>query len=251
MTNREQIEYWRKWDAFQRSRERMWINPINKAIQEQYKQFLQFYKEGYSPTLSTFNIKAEPIYNVLQKLYINVGLSWANMTRLDLQRKEGRPMGFNEEMTALILQYFQTSMFNDVQNITETTRKILLEVIELSIAKGLSVDQIIKLLETTELTKIRARLIARTEIVTASNTASMLQAIKSGLKLEKIWIAARDNRTRLDHAMVNGKQLPINDAFIVGGYPMQQPGDRGSNGNRTPAKEVCNCRCTIAFIKVK
>jgi hypothetical protein len=251
MTNREQIAYWRKWDAFQRSRERMWINPINKAIQEQYKQFLEYYKQGYSPTLSTFNIREEPLNNVLQQLYVNVGLSWANMTRLDLQTKERRPMGFNEEMTALILQYFQTDLLNDVSNMTATTRKEILDAIESAINNGFGFDDIVKMLENAQLTKIRARLIARTEIVTAANTAAEIQAVKSGLKLRGIWISARDNRTRLDHIEVNGKTTQMGEPFIVGGFPMMHPGDRGQNGNRTPAKQICNCRCTKAFIKVK
>jgi uncharacterized protein with gpF-like domain len=196
-------------------------------------------------------ITPAPLINVLSKLYINVGLSWANYTRLDLLKKERRPMGFNEEMTALIIQYFNKSMLEDVDNMTATTKKDILNAIEAAINNGFGFDEIIKMLSDAQLTKIRARLIARTEIVTAANTASILQAQNSGLNLEKIWISAKDNRTRLDHVIVDGKQLPLKEPFIVGGYPMQQPGDRGSKGNRTPAKEVCNCRCTIAFIKIK
>lgn len=247
----DQNRYWRKWDNFQKQRERMFTPAINKAIQEQYKQFLQYYKDGFSPVLATMNISSTPLLSVLQKLYVNVGLSWANQTRLDLIVKERRPLGFNEEMTALILQYFQTNMLNDVENMTVTTKKEILEAIESAINNGFGFDDIVKLLSDVQLTAIRARLIARTEIVTAANQASQIQAIKSGLKLDKIWISARDNRTRMHHLEVNGKQIPLMDNFTVGGFPMQQPGDRGQLGSRTPAKEICNCRCTIAYLKKK
>ena len=239
------------WDGFQRSRERMWISPINKAIRQQYNQFISAYKQGLPPSLAAMTITSVPIKKVMEQLYINVGLSWANMTRLDMQRKERRPMGFNEEMTAYILQYLNGTMLEDVDNMTDTTKNDIIRAIETAINNGYGIDEIIKSLSDANVTKQRARLIARTEIVTASNTASVIQANNSGLNLEKIWIAARDNRTRQDHVAVNGTQIPLKDAFMVGGYEMQQPGDRGVDGNRTPAKEVCNCRCTVAFIKVK
>jgi len=66
------------------------------------------------------------------------------------------------------------------------------------------------------------------------------------LELNKIWIAARDSRTRDHHREVNQTIIPKDENFKVGDSIMAYPGDK--NGS---AAEVCNCRCAIAFIPVE
>lgn len=56
----------------------------------------------------------------------------------------------------------------------------------------------------------------------------------------KRWVTRHDNRVRDTHRAADGDTLPLSEAFIVGGYPLQYPGDR--NG---PAGETVNCRCVL------
>jgi hypothetical protein len=91
----------------------------------------------------------------------------------------------------------------------------------------------------------RAKLIARTEMVKATNTAAMQSAATSDFMYEKKWVPANQpNRTRPDHlAMLNSAYIPFNENFTVGGYQMNRPGD----GTTAPASQICNCRCKVVF----
>ena len=108
-------------------------------------------------------------------------------------------------------------------------------------------EDIVKALTALDFTRIRARLIARTESTTASNQAATFAAQQNGAT-KKIWISAKDNRTRrrprnaTDHLHADGQEVGINDYFIVSGELMMQPGDK-----KASAGNVCNCRCTVAF----
>jgi hypothetical protein len=136
------------------------------------------------------------------------------------------------------------------KNITETTRSQIRTVITNGVKDQYSHKQIAALLlqHADEITtKKRALLIARTENCIGSNLGAMAGARASGLVLYKQWIArSGDNRTRDAHAgMVDSAPIPMDSLFDVGGEKMSQPGD-SSHGAK--AHNICNCRCTVAFI---
>jgi hypothetical protein len=93
--------------------------------------------------------------------------------------------------------------------------------------------------------RYRAERIARTEIVSTSNWASLNSLQASGVagELLKIWIPIADEKTRESHAeMANADPIEMNDDFIVGGERLSYPGDpRGS------AENTIQCRCVIAY----
>lgn len=92
----------------------------------------------------------------------------------------------------------------------------------------------------------RADLIARTETVGANNQGSLaswsILADATGQQAEKTWLATDDERTRQDHADVDGMSVGITENFDVGGTPMNGPGDDAGG-----AEQVCNCRCTMTY----
>lgn len=99
--------------------------------------------------------------------------------------------------------------------------------------------------EAALLTEPRSRVVARTEVIAASNGASIAQARTAGVPLEKTWLATPDARTRLSHVEADGQTVPLNEPFMVGdpiAYPLDFPGDPSG-----PASEVINCRCTPIF----
>lgn len=91
-------------------------------------------------------------------------------------------------------------------------------------------------------TEPRARNIARTEVISASNAAAHLQAQSAGVDMEKEWIDTHDNRTRLTHRIAGGQRVPLTQPFTVGGFPLMFPGDPAG-----PPGEVINCRCGLGF----
>ena len=93
--------------------------------------------------------------------------------------------------------------------------------------------------------QFQAERLVRTEATAAANFATSAAAttIFPGDQLQKEWIAASDEKTRPTHRTADGQIVDQNAAFTVGGFSMMFPGDPSA-----PAKEVINCRCSIAHI---
>jgi len=88
-------------------------------------------------------------------------------------------------------------------------------------------------------TEARALTIARTEAIAAMNQSSH-EAYKAAGAAEKEWLSAHDERVRETHAEADGQRVGIDDAFSVGGAPLDYPGDPSG-----PPEEIINCRCTL------
>jgi 2'-5' RNA ligase len=89
----------------------------------------------------------------------------------------------------------------------------------------------------------RARMIARTEVVAASNAASLAQALRLGEpSMSKVWLDSDDDRVRPAHEAVDGQTVPLGEPFEVGGEFLMYPGQPiGSASN------VINERCGIGY----
>lgn len=111
------------------------------------------------------------------------------------------------------------------------------------LAAGEDIDQLARrvrgVLATTD---VRARTIARTEVIGASNAGQLTQMQASGLVAAKTWLATADSRTRLSHRAASGQTVPLDGQFTVGGARLAHPGDPTG-----PADEVVNCRCTLLY----
>ncbi len=245
MTLDEQKDYWLKFHRTQKRYEDLYKVKFNNALKEQVQQYID---NG-----STLAINSTPIYKTLLDLYTTVGPQWAQYATVDIRRiKARRPVGFSERIVELMRAYYGIDLLNDAQGITETTIRTINEVLSDAAESGISFDEIVIKLQSPELTAARARLIARTETVTSSNSASEIAAKETGIILDKIWIPAHDLRTRIGHALMNNVTISIDDKFtvpiykdkmLIGTESMSHPGDiKASAANR------CSCRCTEAFI---
>lgn len=93
----------------------------------------------------------------------------------------------------------------------------------------------------------RAERIARTELQVARSHAVFTSArmlADAGVRVEKMWNAAHDERTREWHAAADGQIRDVNDPFDVGGEPLMFPGDR-EHGS---AENVIQCRCVVSYV---
>ena len=234
MNRKEQREYWLKFHRFQLRYENLYYARVNRALKNQVQQYIDKKDLLY--------VRSGELYGVLLELYKQVGSVWARHTR---RIKAAGQMGFSERIVMLMRQYYGIDLLNDAEGITDTTKAVIQRVLEEAAEAGWSFDEIVRKIDG--INRNRASLIARTETVTAANGAAMINAKELGIPLNKIWISATDNRTRRDHYLMNRVTVGINDNFIVGGFPMQQPGDRTQGA---PAKEICNCRCVVAFVPV-
>jgi uncharacterized protein with gpF-like domain len=234
-------EYIRRWDRFQKRYERIYTTKFRAALQEQVRQHLEI---GY--------INSQPISEVLVDLYNTVGPLWAFNTgvhKFKRQTKARMPMGFSERIVELMRQYYGIDLLNDAEGITEYTREVIQDVLSAAAVSAIGFDDIVKQLQTsTELSAMRARRIARTEVVGAANAASLINAQETDVPMVKIWLAVDDKRTRRSHRFVDDQTVPLDIPFNVGGVEMMQPGVRQQpNGLPTPANEVVNCRCVLGY----
>jgi len=102
--------------------------------------------------------------------------------------------------------------------------------------------------DATDITKSRARTIARTEThfaVQATSAETMrMEAEAVGLEKEtkKVWTAGIDMRVRESHAEADGQTVGLDESFTVGGVLLKFPGDESG-----PPEEVINCRCILTY----
>lgn len=235
MTATEQKELWLKFHRFQMRYELLYTPKINKVLKAQV--------QAYVTNKDTLYVRSGALYALLLDLYKIVGPAWAYHTRYLMKvQKAGGQMGFSERIVSFMQQYYAFDLLNDAEDITQTTIRLIREVLTDAALQGWSFDTIVDKLESPEFTAARARLIARTETVGAANGGAMINAKLSGAT-KKIWIAARDHRTREHHRDVNQTVIGIDDKFKVGDSLMDYPGDKEGS-----ADEVCNCRCAVGFI---
>jgi len=234
MTPKEQHEFWLKFHRFQMRYELMYTPQINNVLKNQVQQYIKYHDLVY--------VRSSELYGVLLELYKTTGTAWAWNTRGLLSKKAGGQMGFSERVVSTMQQIFGFNLLNDAENITQTTINTIQKVLTEAAVEGWSFDEIVSKITAPDFTKERARLIARTETVNAANAGSIANLKDAGAG-KKIWIAARDHRTREHHREVDQTVIGINDRFKVGDSLMLHPGDKAGT-----AAEVCNCRCAVAGV---
>lgn len=242
MTPSQQQDLSQQFQRFIKRYEAIYAPQFNKALKSQIQQYID------NGTLMA--VTSDQIYKVLLEVYQNSAAVWAHKSMLHTRRSKGRsPMGFSQRINELMRKHFGIDLLNIAQQITETTKRVIGDVLSKAIDTGDSFEKIAETLQQEGITKERAKLIARTEVVSSANAAAVISAKETaavtGLGLRKIWIATQDSRTRHDHAEVDQQIIGIDDSFIVGGFRMTQPGDRtqGADGS-----QVCNCRCCVGMV---
>lgn len=90
----------------------------------------------------------------------------------------------------------------------------------------------------------RARFMAENEVNTAINHARYIEAVNAG-KTMKRWESIIDEVTRKDHIEINGKYIPIGQAFHVGDSWLLFPKDTSLGAS---ANQIVNCRCVTIYL---
>lgn len=159
--------------------------------------------------------------------------------RVTLERIGGE-IGVSFDITNPMLEGVLREVANRT-DLPETAWTMVGESLQRSYDEGEGIPEAARRLRTTAaaVSPLRARTIARTELVAISNAGSLAAARLSGAGEWKTWLATADARTRDWHSAASGQTRRLNDTFTVKGEEMDYPGDpRGS------AENVINCRCT-------
>jgi uncharacterized protein with gpF-like domain len=153
---------------------------------------------------------------------------------------------FAQIMRRRALRYIQQeALRRRIQQVTETTRRQIINAVDTGYRAGQTLPETASAIRSLipALAQYRADAIARTETHGAANFGSQEAAASTGLPLRKEWLAAEDERTRETHVEADGQIVGMDDAFLVGGFPMQYPGDPSA-----PPEETVNCRCSLGYI---
>lgn len=243
------------------------IGRIYKALRSQIKafQFDAHYGLEFAQRRLTVQQLNTQIGKPIMDLYVSAGRLAAGKTKLTVREQKSKntsividpalyakmvaskkeqqkalTMGRNEVITSEIRRYFQQHLFDKVVlPISETTQDIILKAIIKGQNEGWSVSRILTEIGRTDISRMRARRIVRTETVRATNFGALLSAFNEPFEMTKEWVAVNDNRTRHTHYNIDGQVRDLTKPFSNG---LMFPGD--PNGS---AAEVISCRCSLAF----
>jgi hypothetical protein len=238
---------WNQFARRQQKIEKEFIPKMERAIKSEIKKAIDHFKTHGN---GSFLYNSVGIMTTLKELYHKAVHTEANIQYKKLKTVKLVGLGTNEAWNKVVDTYLMNhNVFNTVEQINETTKKRVLQLISEGIQSGRSVDQIVASIEADDIPLKRARLIVRTESVGAMNMGSMMGAISTGIMYQKKWVTAGDHRVRgmkptdqFSHVELNGELIDMEKPFN-NGEKMMYPGDKsGSAGN------FCNCRCCMSYV---
>jgi hypothetical protein len=245
---RKELALARQLDALQRRYEKRYEKQIFTALKKQMQPYLDAIKQA-DGNINRFDlITPAPVADVLENLYVVAGTAYAEAMYNAIQpptkaTKEALRAGWRDYMRMFAVRNLPQTLID----INKTSQKIIRNIVLGGLNEGLGTLDIARNIQqsVSVIFSNRAKLIARTEMLIASNNAAMQSSQTSDFMYEKKWIPTTDDRTRPDHLdMLNQDWIPFDQNFIVGGYDMAQPGD-GTQG--AGADQICNCRCKVVF----
>jgi uncharacterized protein with gpF-like domain len=229
---------------------------FNVALMRQYLKFDSHWRDVTNTADMTqyLDMSPTPIAEAFEKVYLRVGEDFAKQTWAGLKSHHGYRIKdiefspFDEFIRAWVATYGAKR----IDDRTKTTQGMLAKLVQQAIDEGMGVAKAQALIRSrfTDMSKIRAERIARTEIVSASNLGSIEAARSTGLNLQKNWLSTRDARTREAHAGADGDIAELNGTFTLydntgNPHELQYPGDINA-----PAELVINCRCTVTYTEI-
>lgn len=228
----------------------------NKAVRILLKEFRRMsgkipfdaLTKDNAESVIKLTINNEELNKALFKVHLTIGKSYGNMEarrfRREIKRWKPLPL-FNEAFQLFLLNYYKEFGGENITLLTETYVQAVVSEIRKATFENETViqmrDRIFKTVNKPNFYKWQALRIARTETTFAMNSAKQIAGEVSGLVMEKVWISVLDNRTRDDHAFMNGKTVLLNEMFDVEGEKLSFPGDKL---NGASARQLINCRCT-------
>ena len=165
------------------------------------------------------------------------------------ERKDDGDVDYFELAT---INYLRKYGATKVKNISQTTVRQIRSMVEDGEREGLPVTEIAKAItgKISSIARIRAEVIARTEVHQAANVGAFVAAESTGLNLMKEWVSAADERTREGHADADGQMVALHDKFQVADADgnmeeLEFPGDPAGS-----ASNVIMCRCAVSYVEV-
>jgi hypothetical protein len=265
MNEQDRTAYWIEAERMRLKVELKYVPKIYKALKAHISSFITAYKVDPSGAVGSINMELwnDDLLKVYNAMFRESFMITAKATYKSLKRIKLIPgMGVNEEWTQIVNDWLARNGLQMVTRMSGRTREIILAIVNETLQEGVQngwgaevvARTVVKRLQDEEYTFSlnRARMIARTETGRAANEGHMAGARSSRIVLDKVWISAKDNRTRrmprdeFDHLNLDGQTVGMDEQFVgrseMGELRVNQPGDVSA-----PAGFTINCRCRVAF----
>lgn len=254
-TKKFELKYIRTRNAI----ERKGIRLIQSALAEQYRQFLSRAQELPVSMWDNIKISEEPIEKFFKKFY-PMSAPLGQMTRKHMlwQKDPNAKKSLEDDLYLSVYERHMQQLVGTadyaarIKTITNTTSDRINTVVQQILTDaelgGFGIDKIRQNLTDAIGSSIRgnvrarAKAIAQTEIISASNQASQFAADSTGYEYRKFWSTSGLPNIRPSHIEAeqysNSRDGLKKDETFPNG--LLYPGD--PNGS---AEEIINCRCTI------
>jgi len=252
---------WKKVDRMRRKYYRKYTRLFSKALSDQIKPVLDFLDE--SKYLDSIDVMVPALINDLairelyKEMYAEIGVDFKNNIDQSIKSNHHDYQIKSEDIFAEEMRAYAEIIAGErITWITDTSKDIVLKelrlLLEQSYDEGLGIEEITskikKQLETkyNKIKRWRAKRIAQTETLTASNRASFRAAGDTGYPMSKIWLVAPGNINKTErHRLlsdIQDQRPKMDEDFIVDGVGMKHPGDP-----RGGASNVINCKCAVGY----
>jgi HK97 family phage portal protein len=143
-----------------------------------------------------------------------------------------------------VTSWINSKSFKFSEEVNRTTEDALRDELTQAIANGETISQVEdRIASVFDIARgSRTAMIARTEVISASNEGAMESYKQSGVVEKVEWISSRDSLVRDTH-QIDGEQVNLGMDFSNG---LKFPGDPAGE-----ASNVINCRCTVGPIVSK
>lgn len=258
MTARQRRIYWNR----ERNKAVKYINKYKgkfyRALQADIKGFqdaLQNSEQDARRYINTL-LFSDGISRTMNQIIREVAVKYAR-DNYNTLRKE-KQFGTSEEWIQMIMEYLGTNFYDKgVLQIVQTSRAMMLDILDRGNREGWGYYDYARYISETVpgLNQNRADMIARTEVGRAIHAGTFVGADRSPFQKQKMWVAAKDNRTRgnpfkgqkdkADHWNMDGQTVDFNDKFVDSrsGSELDHPHDP-----QAKAVDVIRCRCTFVVI---
>ncbi len=257
MTNKERTDWAKKFANTNRKFGRQFYPKVKRQLDKVVSSLIGTIKRrGPRQTLVDLRTKlwSDDLAKPISDIYKKVGVYYANQTYKQIRREIAQKgIGRDEAWVKFIQEELQKTLLQyAVVRTSETLRNHLILVLQSAIAKELTVDEIVKLFQTSGFTAMQAERIIRTEVGRAANTGVKAAAENFNYEMVKGWIAFRDTRTRgfkpeqpKDHYHMDGQVVDFYDNFTDprSGEQIEYPLAPGGS-----AAMVINCRCSYIVV---
>lgn len=190
-------------------------------------------------------VQSQPLAEVYRRMLREIGAAESYRYRqMLLRRKEVEP-GWLDYFERFIFPVMWERTAKKVTRITSNTREILRGTIQNGINEGLGIDKIAR--ELRDMVSTRARTIAQTEVIGASNQAAFAGAESAGIRYKKFWSTSGLQNIRASHIQAEADSYATDgiDPHAKFSNGLMHPGDPEG-----PAEEVVNCRCSLIVIPI-